>query len=137
MNLYHTFFAVIRLMTVLLCIAFVPSLGVTEAPKGWIGYAILLLHACVLVFGFFLNAAQTLIEVTVRSFGLAGQDSQGAIRGSILNWRMLKKRQDRGGRGSMRSEAAMLRESQGEEGRSVGAVQLLALAILLAYSRRN
>ena len=121
MNAYHTFFAVVRLITVLLCIAFVPTLGVTEAPKGWIGYAILLLHACVLVFGFFLNAAQTLIEVTVRSFGLAGQDSHGAIRGSILNWRMLKKRRDRQAledRGSMTSNAAMLRESQADEGRS-------------------
>ena len=117
MNAYHTFFSVVRLITILLSVAFVPSLGVTEGPKGWIGYAILLLHACVLVFGFFLNAAQTLIEVIARSLGVAGHDAQtGAVRGSILNMRMLKKRQDRpgrgaGDRGSMTSNAAILQDT--------------------------
>ncbi|KXS94989.1 hypothetical protein AC578_1519 [Pseudocercospora eumusae] len=112
MNLYHTFFASVRLVTVLLMIAFVPTLGVTEAPKGWIGYIILLLHACVLIFGFFLNSAQTIVEVVARAFG-AGGDSSGAVRGSILNWRMLKKRQDRGtaDRGSMMSSAAILKNA--------------------------
>ena len=52
MNIYHTCFSVIRLITVLLSIAFVPSLQVDDASRGWIGYAILLIHACVLVFGF-------------------------------------------------------------------------------------
>ena len=116
MNAYHTSFAAVRLTTVVLCIAFVPTLGVTEAPKGWIGYVILLLHACVLVFGFFLNAAQTLIEVVARSLGLAGRDAQtGAVRGSILNWRMLKKRKGRPAHereGSMTSDAAILQDNQ-------------------------
>ncbi|KAK5130564.1 hypothetical protein LTR08_001944 [Meristemomyces frigidus] len=114
MNAYHTSFAIARLVTVLLSIAFVPTLGVTEAPKGWIGYAILLIHACVLGFGFFLNAAQTLIEVIARSMGVAGDAQTGAIRGSILNMRMLKKRQDRpnaGDRGSMTSDAAILQDT--------------------------
>ncbi|KAK5123031.1 hypothetical protein LTR85_003597 [Meristemomyces frigidus] len=114
MNAYHTFFAIARLITVLLSIAFVPTLGVSEAPKGWIGYAILLVHACVLVFGFFLNAAQTLIEVIARSMGVAGDAQTGAIRGSILNLRMLKKRRDRpnpGHRGSMTSDAAILQDT--------------------------
>ena len=125
MNAYHTFFAVIRLATVLLSVAFVESLGVSEAPKGWIGYAILLLHACVLLFGFFLNAAQTLIEVVARSMGVAGDAQTGAIRGSILNLRMLQKRQDRDLRlgrrgtgrgrgergGSMTSDAAILQDT--------------------------
>ncbi|EME46848.1 hypothetical protein DOTSEDRAFT_70718 [Dothistroma septosporum NZE10] len=113
MNLYHTFYAVARLVVVLLMIAFVPSLGVTEAPKGWIGYAILLVHACVLVFGFLLNAMQTIIEVVARSMG-AGHDAQnGAVRGSVLNWRSLKKRPDRRdvSRGSMSSNAAILRDA--------------------------
>ncbi|KAK4542906.1 hypothetical protein LTR36_006095 [Oleoguttula mirabilis] len=113
MNAYHTFFAIARLITVLLSIAFVPTLAVSEAPKGWIGYAILLIHACVLVFGFFLNAAQTLIEVIARSMGVAGDAQTGAIRGSILNLRMLKKRRDRpntGHRGSMTSDAAILQD---------------------------
>lgn len=117
MNLYHTFFAGVRLITLMLMIAFVPSLGVTEAPKGWIGYVILLLHACVLVFGFFLNAAATIIEVAIRAMGAGGSSQSGVVRGSILNWRMLKKRQDRpdpGDRNSMMSSAHILRTSQGD-----------------------
>lgn len=114
MNAYHTFFACVRLVTILLSIAFVPNLGVNEASKGWIGYAILLLHACVLVFGFFLAAAQSIIEVILRSCGVAGDPQRGAIRGSILNMRMLKKRKDRpntGDRGSMTSNAAILQDT--------------------------
>ena len=121
MNAYHTFFAIVRLITVLLCVAFLPNIEVSQASKGWIGYAILLLHSCVLVFGFFLNSAQTLIEVVARMLGLAGHDAQtGAVRGSILNWRMLKKRQNRPGttdRASMSSDAAMLHTSDQYEGR--------------------
>lgn len=114
MNAYHTFFSAVRLATILLSVAFVPSLGVDEAPRGWIGYAILLLHACVLVFGFFLNAAQTIIEVIARSMGVGGDAQHGAIRGSILNMRMLKKRQNRpttSDRASMTSAAAILQDS--------------------------
>ncbi|KAK0251065.1 hypothetical protein B0A54_00044 [Friedmanniomyces endolithicus] len=123
MNAYHTFFAAVRLVAVLLSIAFVTSLGVSESSKGWIGYAILLLHACVLVFGFFLNSLQTIIEVVARSLGVAGDAQTGAIRGSILNLRMLKMRRDthggnngergRGTRGSMMSDAAILQDGDG------------------------
>ena len=127
MNAYHTFFAVARLITILLSIAFAPTLGVNEATKGWIAYAVLIVHACVLVFGFFLNAAQTLIEVVARSFGVAGDAQTGAIRGSILNLRMLKKRRDRptGDRASMTSDAAILQDTdaayQGGRSRSLSA----------------
>ncbi|KAF2168437.1 hypothetical protein M409DRAFT_53116 [Zasmidium cellare ATCC 36951] len=117
MNFYHITFALVRLIAVLLMIAFVPTLGITEPPRGWIGYVILLLHACVLIFGFFLNSAQTLIEVIARSLG-AGSDAQnGAVRGSILSWRMLKKRPDRPepDRNSMMSNAAILRVSNGQD----------------------
>ncbi len=54
MNAYHTFFVIVRFAIILLMISFAPSLGVTEGPKGWIGYAILLMHAIVLIFGFHL-----------------------------------------------------------------------------------
>ena len=120
MNFYHTAFAVVRLITILLSIAFIPALGVTEAPKGWIGYVILLLHACVLVFGFFLNSLQTLVEVAVRSLGLAGRDAQtGATGGNILSWRMLKKRRARPVTiESTTSGQGMLDVSQQEDGRS-------------------
>jgi hypothetical protein len=114
MNLYHTCFATVRLITVLLMIAFVPSLTISESPKGWIGYVILLLHACVLVFGFFLNSAQTLVEVLARALGAGGDSHSGAIRGSILNWRMLKKRQTRPEakkRASTMSTTAMLQDA--------------------------
>ncbi|KAM0706661.1 hypothetical protein Q7P35_005989 [Cladosporium inversicolor] len=118
MNAYHTFFATVRLITILLSVAFVPTLGVDQAPRGWIGYAILLLHACVLVFGFFLNAAQTIIEVVARSMGVGGDAQHGAIRGSILNVRMLKKRRNRptGDRASMTSAAAILQDSEAYAG---------------------
>lgn len=87
MNAYHIFFAVIRLVTILLSVAFVPSLGVTEAPRGWIGYVILLMHAIVLVFGFFLNAVQTVIEVAARLAGAGGEEGMAggtARRGGLV-----------------------------------------------------
>lgn len=95
MNAYHTFFASARLAAVLLSVAFVPSLGVTQGPKGWIGYAILLLHAIVLIFGFFLNAIQTIIEVGARMAGAGGDPQHGAQRGGLISysWRQLNKRQ--------------------------------------------
>ena len=85
MNLFHTSFAVARLLTVTLSVAFIPSLGVNNAARGWIGYIILLLHAIVLVFGFFLNAIQTLIEVLARVAGAGGEDvNGGAARGGLV-----------------------------------------------------
>lgn len=83
MNAYHTFFAITRLLTTLLGIAFVPSLGVTEAPKGWIGYAILLMHGIALIFGFFLNALQTIAELGLRHAGI-GADGGAATRGGLV-----------------------------------------------------
>lgn len=89
MNAFHTFFAVVRLLVVLLSIAFLPSLGIADAPRGWIGYIILLIHAIVLVFGFFLNACQTLIEVLARLAGAGGEDGVGggAARGGLVKVR--------------------------------------------------
>ncbi|KZF22462.1 hypothetical protein L228DRAFT_153582 [Xylona heveae TC161] len=86
MNAYHTFFAVIRLVATLLSVAFVPSLGVTEGPKGWIGYVILLIHAIVLVFCFCLNAVQTLVEVGARVAGAGGEEGVGGgvARGGLV-----------------------------------------------------
>lgn len=85
MNIYHTCFSVIRFVTILLSIAFVPSLEVGDGTRGWIGYAILLIHGCVLVFGFFLNAVQTLIEVIARLAGAGGHSGDGsAARGGLV-----------------------------------------------------
>lgn len=86
MNAFHTFFAVVRLLSILLSVAFLPSLSVRAAARGWIGYVILLMHAIVLIFGFFLNACQTLIEVIARLAGAGGEEGVGggAARGGLV-----------------------------------------------------
>jgi len=106
MNAYHTLFSVLRLITVLLMVAFIPSLGVPEGAKGWIGYAILLAHAGVLVLGFFLNAVQTMVEVAARMLGAGGDDVQGQSRGGlskIFGMRQLSRRMSRREAGPSRS----------------------------------
>ncbi|KAL8665620.1 MAG: hypothetical protein Q9202_002124 [Teloschistes flavicans] len=116
MNAFHTFFAVARLVTILLSVAFLPSLGIDDAPRGWVGYVILLLHAIVLVFGFFLNACQTLIEVVARLAGAGGEEGVGgrAARGGLVKafgMRQLSRREPRRRgepRHSVASDAAML-----------------------------
>ena len=113
MNVYHTSFAILRATTIFLSVTFVPSLGVSEAPRGWIGYIILLLHAAGLVFGFFLNALQTIVEVAARLAG-AGGHAGGATRGGltkVFGMRQLQRRVSRlenVSRHSMASGAAML-----------------------------
>lgn len=97
MNVYHTFFAILRAIIIFLSVTFVPSLGVSEAPRGWIGYVILLLHAVGLVFGFFLNALQTVVEVVARLAG-AGGSAGGATRGGlakVFGMRQLQRRVSR------------------------------------------
>lgn len=123
MNIYHTCFALIRLFTILLSIAFVPSLAVRSATRGWIGYAILVIHACTLVFGFFLNAVQTLIEVIARMAGAGGRDHDtgGATRGGlnkVFGMRQLSRRlprRDPASRHSMASNTAMLNAMENDQ----------------------
>lgn len=122
MNIYHTCFSVIRLITILLSIAFVPSLGVADSSRGWLGYAILIIHACTLVFGFFLNAVQTLVEVIARLAGAGGRDEDtgGATRGGlnkVFGMRQLSRRLPRREqtRHSMSSNAAMLSPLDNEQ----------------------
>lgn len=117
MNAYHTFFSIIRLICTLLMVAFVPTIGVSEAPKGWIGYAILLLHAVVLVFGFFLNSLQTIIEVAARLTG-AGADQRGGLT-KVFGKRQLAKRNHRHQRSSLNSDAAMLAHQEGDKQQSI------------------
>ncbi|KPM36111.1 hypothetical protein AK830_g10472 [Neonectria ditissima] len=115
MNSYHTLFCALRLITILLMVAFLPSLGVTEGEKGWIGYVILAIHAAVLIFAFFLNALQTMVEVVARMLGAGGDDARGLTRGGlskIFGKRQLSRRvtHREGGpsRASQLSTAAML-----------------------------
>lgn len=84
MNLYYTFFSSVRLLTVLFSVAFVPSMAVDDATKGWIGYVILLLHGMVLIFGFFLNAVQTIVEVFLRMAGVGDDGGGAATRGALV-----------------------------------------------------
>lgn len=115
MNAYHTFFAAMRFALIMLMVAFSPTLGVTEGPKGWIGYGILIIHGIVLVFGFFLNALQTIVEVVARLLGAGGEDERGQTSGGlskIFGMRQLQRRISRRGldpsRQSQLSSAAML-----------------------------
>ncbi|GKZ68517.1 hypothetical protein AnigIFM63309_004615 [Aspergillus niger] len=113
MNLYHACFSIVRFLTILLSVVFVPSLRISQAARGWIGYIILFLHALVMVFGFFLNALQTLIEVIARLAGAGGYEG-GVTRGGLVKvfgMRQLSRRVPRQSvatRQSMGSEAAML-----------------------------
>lgn len=113
MNAFHTFFSFLRLATVILMLAFAPSLGITDGPKGWIGYAILLMHAVVLILGFLLNAVQTIVEVAARMTG-AGGNASNAARGGLVRvfgMRQLSKRmprRDGPSRQSQLSRTAML-----------------------------
>lgn len=123
MNAYHTFFSVVRLVTILLSVTFVPSLGVSEPQRGWLGYVILLLHAIVLVFGFFLNSIQTLIEVVARLAG-AGGDARGGLA-TVFGMRELSRRNQRRRprhhhqRSSLNSNSAMLaHDTDNKDGRA-------------------
>ncbi|KAK0672799.1 hypothetical protein QBC41DRAFT_5941 [Cercophora samala] len=115
MNAYHTLFSALRLVSVLLMVVFVPSLNVPEGEKGWIGYAILITHAGVLVLGFLLNAVQTIVEVVARMLGAGGDDIRGQSRGGlskIFGMRQLSRRMSRRENGPSRqsqlSNSAML-----------------------------
>ncbi|KAI1470079.1 uncharacterized protein F4812DRAFT_421448 [Daldinia caldariorum] len=114
MNAYHTGFSIVRFVSVILMVAFTPSLGVSEGQKSWIGYVILLIHGSVLIFGFLLNALQTIIEVIARLLGAGGDDIDGQRRGGlskIFGARQLSRRVDRRGgpsRQSQLSTTAML-----------------------------
>jgi hypothetical protein len=108
MNLYHGVFSIIRFLTIILSVIFVPSLTVSNATRGWIGYVILVLHALVLIFGFFLNALQTLIEVLARLAGAGGTTRGGLVK--VFGMRQLSRRVPQRDitRQSLGSEAAML-----------------------------
>ncbi|ROT36990.1 integral membrane protein [Sodiomyces alkalinus F11] len=112
MNAYHTLFCAVRFITVMLMVAFIPDLGVTEGTKGWVGYTILVIHAGVLVLGFFLNALQRIVEVAARLLGAGGED--GLARGGlarIFGMRQLQRRMSRRNgpsRQSQLSSTAML-----------------------------
>lgn len=88
MNAWQAIISLIRLLTILLMMAFVPSMDATDAAKSWIGYVILVIHALVMIFGFFFMAIQTLLELFIR--GCGGADEGEAARGGLakVSWKL-------------------------------------------------
>ncbi|GAP85902.2 putative integral membrane protein [Rosellinia necatrix] len=129
MNAYHLFFSAIRFVCVIMMVAFTSSLGLTNGPKGWIGYAILIIHGAVLLFGFFLNALQTIVEVLARLGGAGGDDVRGQTRGGlskIFGARQLSRRVDRTSgpsRLSQLSSTGMLDAAENASKRGYGRVR--------------
>ncbi|KAI0401839.1 integral membrane protein [Xylaria palmicola] len=129
MNAYHVGFSALRFITIIMMVAFISTLGLTNGPKGWIGYAILLIHGAVLLFGFFLNALQTIAEVIARLCGAGGDDIRGQTRGGlskIFGARQLSRRVDRTGgpsRLSQLSSTAMLNTVEDTSKKGYGRVR--------------
>ncbi|PHH75417.1 hypothetical protein CDD80_2391 [Ophiocordyceps camponoti-rufipedis] len=143
MNAYHTVFSLLRAITLLLMVAFVPSLGVAEGRKCWIGYAILLIHAAVLVLGFFLSALKTMVEVLARLLGAGGDDHVGLRRGGlskIFGMRQLSRREThRPGisRASHLSTAAILEMEDGSRAPAGSRIRSVSTASLSQHLSHN
>ncbi|MCJ1394346.1 hypothetical protein MMC18_007224 [Xylographa bjoerkii] len=145
MNIFHTLFAVVRLLTILLMVAFVPSLLVADAARGWIGYVILLLHGLTLFIGFFLHSLQTLTEVIARLAGAGGEEGVegGATRGGLVKvfgMRQLSRRNPRRAgraRHSMASDAVILtQDDHGSVGISAARSRSLSASSALLLNRQ-
>ncbi|MCJ1437986.1 hypothetical protein MMC27_007373 [Xylographa pallens] len=145
MNIFHTLFAVVRLLTILLMVAFVPSLLVADAARGWIGYVILLLHGLTLFIGFFLHSLQTLTEVMARLAGAGGEEGVegGATRGGLVKvfgMRQLSRRNPRRAgraRHSMASDAVVLtQDDRGSVGLSGGRSRSLSASSALLLNKQ-
>ncbi|RPB16541.1 hypothetical protein P167DRAFT_480911 [Morchella conica CCBAS932] len=102
MNAWQAIFAMIRLLTILLMMTFVPSMDAGGAARAWIGYVILVIHALVLIFGFFFMAVQTMLELFIR--GCGGADDGEAARGGlakVFGMRQLSRRKHKSHHGSI------------------------------------
>lgn len=106
MNAYHTVFAAARFSSILLMVPFAASLGISDGTKSWIGYVILLLHGVVLIFGFLLNALQTIVEVLARLAGIGVDDNNGFAK--AFGMRQLSRRLSRNnGHASRNSQSSV------------------------------
>ncbi|KAI1757186.1 integral membrane protein [Xylaria castorea] len=129
MNAYHISLFAIRFFSTILMVPFVSTLGISEAQKGWIGYAILLIHGLVLFTAFLMNAVITISEVIARLNGAGGDNIGGQTRGGIVkifNARQLKRRVDRAGgpsRLSQLSSTGMLDAAENASRRGYGRVR--------------
>ncbi|KAI0485993.1 integral membrane protein [Xylaria cf. heliscus] len=129
MNAYHVSLFTLRLFSLILMFPFISTSGNSEGQKGWIGYAILLIHGLVLFVAFFLNAIMTGLEVIARRNGAGGDDIRGQTRGGIVkifNARQLKRRVDRAAgpsRLSQLSSTGMLAAAENASRRGYGRVR--------------
>ncbi|KAI0446758.1 integral membrane protein [Xylaria telfairii] len=127
MNAYHVSLSASRLFSAILIVTF--ATGISEAQKGWIGYAILLIHGLVLFVAFLLNALTTMVEVVARLNGVGGDDIRGQTRGGIVkiySARQLKRRVDRASgpsRLSQLSSTGMLAAAENTVRRGYGRVR--------------
>ncbi|KAI5780098.1 hypothetical protein EDC01DRAFT_620767 [Geopyxis carbonaria] len=92
MNLWNIIFSAIRLITVLLMMAFVSAVGAPDGVRSWIGWVTLGTHAVVLVFGFVFKALQTYLELALR--GYKNEDDQASRGGfaKVFGVRQLSRR---------------------------------------------
>lgn len=79
MNLIYFIFSAIRLVTVMLQLAFVPSLNASDAVKGWAGWIILGIHGLTVIIFFLLKALQTLLEMVLRGYRSEEEASRGGL----------------------------------------------------------
>ena len=66
MNIFSAVLAIIRVIVLLLMISFISQVKAENSTKQWIGYVILVIHTCIIIFGFSLSAFQTFVEITAR-----------------------------------------------------------------------
>lgn len=86
MNIINFVFCIIRLITVMLQLAFIPSLNTSDAVKGWAGWIILGIHGLTLVIFFLFKAFQTLLEMILRGY----RSEEEASRGGLVKVGLLK-----------------------------------------------
>lgn len=110
MNGFQTVFSVCRLLTWLFWVTFIPSLGISEAVRGWIGYVVLVLHGFLLIFAFFFNALSTMIELFARMAGAGDSTTRGGF-GKVFGIHQLSRRHETDERPSIASEAVLLSDT--------------------------
>ncbi|CCU78772.1 unspecified integral membrane protein [Blumeria hordei DH14] len=107
MNAYHTYFSIAKLATILLMFSFVPSLNLDEQQKGWVGYLILVIHAAIMILGFFAKALYITVDVVARYRGVRSSGGLAEVFGMRQLSRRLTRRNDTS-RQSQLSSAMML-----------------------------
>ena len=69
----------VRLMTIVMSCAFLPAVGLSEGTKGYLGYAILSLHALALVLGFLLTSVLDLVKFVLGTVDPEGRPHSAPV----------------------------------------------------------